>query len=66
MEFLSLIVSISQLVVDIAACVGSSPTVRFYLANIAQEVERMAESLSILQEERQHVCTIHVGVLLVF
>lgn len=44
-EIFTLIISIIQLVIDIAVCVGSSPTVRLYIANIAQLVEHMAESL---------------------
>lgn len=45
MEILTLIVSILQLIIDLAACLGSSPTVRFYQTNIAQLVEHMAEFL---------------------
>lgn len=45
MEILTLIVSILQLIIDFVACVGSSPTVRFYQTYIAQLVEHMAESL---------------------
>ena len=45
MEKITLLVSVLQLVFDVAVCVGSSPTVRYHLTNIAQLVERMAESL---------------------
>ncbi|GEM_PF-2574647 len=47
MEKITLLVSILQLVLDVAVCVGSSPTVRYHLTNIAQLVEHMAESLFI-------------------
>lgn len=47
MEKITLLVSILQLVLDVAVCVGSSPTVRYHLTNIAQLVEHMAESLLI-------------------
>lgn len=52
MELISLIVTVIQLVIDIAACVGSSPTVRLYIANIAQLVEHMAESIFNLQTKK--------------
>lgn len=45
MEILTLIVSILQLIIDFADCVGSCPTVHFYQTYIAQLVEQMAESL---------------------
>ena len=47
MEKITLLVSVLQLVFDVAVCVGSSPTVRYHLTNIAQLVEHMAESLLI-------------------
>ena len=44
MEKITLLVSVLQLVFDVVVCVGSSPTVCYHLTNIAQLVERMAES----------------------
>ena len=56
MEKITLLVSVLQLVFDIAVCVGSSPTVRYHLANIAQLVEHMAESLfKITQGTIRHI-----------
>lgn len=52
MELISLIVTIIQLVIDIVACIGSSPTICLYIANIAQLVEHMAESLLNLQTKK--------------
>lgn len=47
MELFTLIISIIQLLVDIAAYVGSSPTIRYHLTNMAQSVEHMAEYLKL-------------------
>lgn len=56
MEKITLLVSVLQLVFDVAVCVGSSPTVRYHLTNIAQLVERMAESLfKITQGTIRHI-----------
>lgn len=56
MEKITLLVSVLQLVFDVAVCVGSSPTVRYHLTNIAQLVEHMAESLfKITQGTIRHI-----------